>query len=158
MNLESKRASHRRWRARNLASVRAYGRKHYRENRERLLSYYHQPGIKEHRRKLYRENPEKYRAHSRKKLAKVRREVHEAYGSACQCCGEKTPEFLSMDYINGRKSVGHSNKMTGIKLYFWLRKNGFPKKDFRLLCYNCNCSRGFLGYCPHEKHANTQTH
>ncbi len=29
------------------------------------------------------------------------------------------------------------------------KKDNYPKNDFRILCWNCNCSRGFSGYCPH---------
>lgn len=32
----------------------------------------------------------------------------------------------------------------------WLKKMGFPKDAFRLLCFNCNMGRR-LGPCPHEE-------
>lgn len=39
---------------------------------------------------------------------------------------------------------------SGWNFYRWLKNNGFPKKDFQLLCFNCNCAKGFFGMCPHK--------
>lgn len=77
-----------------------------------------------------------------------KRKVMKAYGGRCVCCDETAIEFLSIDHIGGggnkhRKSLGIRN------IYPWLIKNKFPK-GFRILCMNCNTSRGFYGYCPHE--------
>lgn len=86
--------------------------------------------------------------------AKVRREVIEAYGSACNCCGETTVEFLTIDHINN-DGADHRRELTGHRtgsstnIYRWLRANGYPKDNFQLLCYNCNCAKGFYGTCPH---------
>jgi hypothetical protein len=85
---------------------------------------------------------------------KIKMEVMSAYSSGgvkCECCEESRIEFMTIDHIFGRgrrhkKQIGKD----GSKLYSWLRKNRFPG-GFRVLCYNCNCSRGHLGYCPHEK-------
>lgn len=33
-------------------------------------------------------------------------------------------------------------------MYRWLRKNGFPKDRFRVLCFNCNCARNRTGGLP----------
>jgi hypothetical protein len=67
----------------------------------------------------------------------------------CSCCGESIVEFLSIDHIEGggnklRKVQGGSGGF-----YNWLIKNGFPE-GFRVLCFNCNSSIGFYGYCPHS--------
>jgi len=79
--------------------------------------------------------------------------IIEAYGSKCVCCGETLLEFLTIDHINNdgaadRKENKHGS---GGKLYRWLIQNNFPKEGYQLLCYNCNCSKGFFGYCPHNK-------
>ena len=70
----------------------------------------------------------------------------------CSCCGETNFEFLCVDHINGdggkqRKKMGSGG--SGVQFYLWLMKNNFPD-GYRILCYNCNCSLGFLGYCPHD--------
>lgn len=30
-----------------------------------------------------------------------------------------------------------------------LKRNKFPK-GYRILCHNCNLSKSFYGYCPHQ--------
>ncbi len=83
----------------------------------------------------------------------VKTEVMEHYGTICACCGESHLEFLNIDHINGggnkhRKEIGR--KKAGSSFYHWLKQNGYPE-GFRVLCYNCNCSIGHFGYCPHQK-------
>jgi len=76
-----------------------------------------------------------------------------AYGGKCECCGESIPEMLSVDHINGdgadeRRKFSLNGKWN---LYAWLKRNGFPKDRYRLLCFNCN--RGAYmngGVCPHQ--------
>lgn len=35
-------------------------------------------------------------------------------------------------------------------MYRWLKKQGFPKGDFRVMCFNCNLGRQRNGgECPH---------
>ena len=73
----------------------------------------------------------------------------DAYGGACECCGERTYEFMSLDHIYGD---GHKERILGMgtALYKRLRRLGYPKDRYRLLCHNCNFSKGKYGYCPHE--------
>jgi hypothetical protein len=80
----------------------------------------------------------------------LKQAVIDAYGGSCECCGEATFEFLTIDHIDGsghkhRKLVGK-----GRNVYRDLQQRGFPKEGFRLLCFNCNIARGFYGYCPHH--------
>lgn len=151
---ESKRESHKRWRSRNIERVRAEERERYRKNRERYLLYSKTDSAKARRKELYLLNQKKHSARKKEFNDNLRRETFSSYGNACSCCGDKTFEFLTMDHIHGRKKQGHSNRVTGVALYRWLKARGFPKEGFRILCYNCNCSRGFLGYCPHERDKN----
>lgn len=72
-----------------------------------------------------------------------------AYGGECACCGEAGYEFLTIDHPKGdgqehRKAVGN-----GTAVYWDLKKRGYPA-EYRLLCMNCNHSRGMYGYCPHN--------
>lgn len=83
----------------------------------------------------------------------LKEEVFGAYGgAACACCGEKRMEFLSIDHIANdgaqhRKKIG--GLTTGAGIHRWLKKNKYPS-GFQVLCFNCNMSKGFHGYCPHE--------
>lgn len=85
----------------------------------------------------------------------TRTDVLLAYGHRCHCCGESTREFLGVDHIKGggnqhRKRTG----LTGRRFYAWLKRQGFPRDDFRLLCHNCNFAKGLYHHCPHEQRAN----
>ena len=79
--------------------------------------------------------------------ARFRAAVLLAYGSSCACCGESQLEFLGIDHIDGRGKVGQ--RRSGAEFYRWLKRQGFPKDDYRLLCHNCNQALGHYGYCPH---------
>lgn len=83
---------------------------------------------------------------------RLKHTVFAAYGDKCVCCGEARFEFLTIDHTNGggtrhRKQL----KADGVHIYQLLKRKGYPKEDYRLLCFNCNCSKGFSGFCPHEK-------
>jgi hypothetical protein len=87
-----------------------------------------------------------------KAYRQLRREVLDAYGNSCACCGEPIPEFLTVDHVNNdgaehRRQIGARS----LHLYKWLKANAFPKTGFQLLCFNCNCSKGFNGECPHKR-------
>lgn len=73
------------------------------------------------------------------------------YGGKCECCGIDDIEFLTIDHTNNDGN-NHRKELKQKKqtLYAWLKRNNFPD-GFRVLCFNCNCSRGAYGYCPHEK-------
>lgn len=95
------------------------------------------------------------RKQTNKRNRVIKLEVIKAYGGKCQCPGGCTvvnPDWLSMDHIKGG-GIAHRKrlKVIGLDFYRWLKKNKFPKRGFRLLCYNCNLSRGHLGQCPHER-------
>lgn len=85
--------------------------------------------------------------------AKRRVEVLSHYSGGtprCACCFETRIEFLSLDHIYGggnkhRKEIG-----AGSSVYRWAKKNSYPQ-GLRVLCYNCNLSMGFNGYCPHSQ-------
>lgn len=65
----------------------------------------------------------------------------------CRCCGESNIEFLGIDHIGGRGGV--HRKQIGSHLAERLGRMGWPS-GYRVLCHNCNLSRGYYGYCPHR--------
>jgi len=86
------------------------------------------------------------RCKSAKYFERVKKEMIEAYGSRCALCGEDRLEFLTIDHVNGggkkhRHSLGVSSGKRGF--YMWLRKQGWPRDDYQLLCFNCNCSKNY---------------
>lgn len=68
----------------------------------------------------------------------------------CQCCGESTVAFLTIDHVNGG-GTKHLESLKGSQgLMRWLSKNNYPD-GYRVLCYNCNCGRAKNnGVCPHN--------
>ena len=81
----------------------------------------------------------------------MRKQTIQIYGGKCVCCGEDKYEFLAFDHKDGngnahRKTIKASSELPFLR---WLKRNNYPNM-IRLLCHNCNQSRGFYGYCPHE--------
>ena len=97
----------------------------------------------------YHKNLERERKRSRDKHRRWKQEVMDHYGAYCHCPGCKVvePEFLTIEHENG-KGTKHRESINE-HLYHWLIRKKFPK-GFTILCYNCNCSRGNFGYCPHQ--------
>lgn len=85
---------------------------------------------------------------SGQRAREIKLEVIEEYGGLCDCCGESNLEFLQIDHVDN-DGADH-RRAIGMSIYKWLHDNGCPKDGFRLLCANCNWSRGQWGYCPHE--------
>jgi hypothetical protein len=96
-------------------------------------------------------NKEKMRISRNEWRRKLRVECIQAYGGKCMCpgCKERKMEFLTIDHVDNNGAM--HRKQVGRSIFIWLKRNGFPKRGFRVLCYNCNCSRGSYGYCPHER-------
>ena len=82
----------------------------------------------------------------------LKREIIEAYGGKCECCGEHRHEFLCIDHRNGGGNIHRRTKLKGKShgqaLYFWIKRNNYPE-ELRILCANCNQALGLFGYCPH---------
>jgi hypothetical protein len=68
----------------------------------------------------------------------LKQEIIDTYGGHCVLCGEDKWEFLTIDHINGGGTKHRSQLKNG--LYSWLKEQGYPKDEYRLLCANCNCS------------------
>ena len=76
------------------------------------------------------------------------------YGKSCICCGETEPLFLTLDHIN---NDGRQDRPKDGSTSIWYKKiatlirTGKPRKDLRVMCYNCNCGRARnRGICPHQ--------
>lgn len=104
---------------------------------------------------------EKEAIYSATKLLTLKSLVLNEYGNYCQCCGEYIWQFLTVDHV-GNWGNKHRKDVIGARggkaIFQWLKNNSFPKIGFRLLCYNCNCSIGFHGFCRHEIVESTKCH
>jgi hypothetical protein len=86
-------------------------------------------------------------------VRKLKAEVMAAYGGKCECCGEKHIEFLTIDHVEGDGAAHRARCGKGRKIYADIKRQGFPKDKYRCLCFNCNITLGFYGYCPHNPDA-----
>lgn len=88
---------------------------------------------------------------------RVRTEMIIAYGGCCQCCGESAYEFLTLEHINGggnaeRRLYGGGQNSGGAatRIIARLRRQGWPKGDYTVLCANCNMATKSGKICPHQ--------
>lgn len=124
------------------------------------------------RRELYALNPQKHRKKqqeykrgnakpkvleanrkwSLKYRASLRNEMIESYGGKCSCCGEKQHKFLQLDHIENDGYKDRKIHRTSSKLFAHLKKSGWPKNRYQLLCANCNFGKLLNGgVCPHKE-------
>lgn len=98
----------------------------------------------------YSRNLQTQRERAKRKRYKLKLEMITAYGGKCDCCGESEPKFLTIDHIygGGKNDRGHVSSEG-----FWgrLRRENWPRDKYALLCFNCNCAKGFFGQCPHNE-------
>jgi hypothetical protein len=74
--------------------------------------------------------------------------IIEKYGGRCVCCSESNLYFLTIDHVNNdgaseKRQLGNSSAIVR-KVYREPRSSAY-----QLLCFNCNCAKGFFGSCPH---------
>jgi len=83
---------------------------------------------------------------------KIKAEMIAAYGGRCVCCGDSHPEFLTLDHIGGRTAENHpwDLRQNGSSIYGKLKKLGWPKNAYRLMCMNCNWAIRWGDPCPHS--------
>lgn len=93
-----------------------------------------------------------WRERGLEKRRRLKDEAIAAYGGQCRCCGETAREFLTIDHKND-DGAAHRKIVRASDILRWLKDRGWPQDDFQLLCWNCNCSRGIHGFCPHERAA-----
>lgn len=125
-------------------------KEYYRLNKEKWVRYYQRDKAKiSQRNKTRRVEINETKKARRRYWKEV---VIRHYGSKCICCGEERFEFLTLDHVNndGAKERKERAKL-GSDFYKWLVSHNFetPYK-LQILCWNCNCSKGFYGYCPHQ--------
>lgn len=87
---------------------------------------------------------------SRNRTKRIKEEVLTAYGGKCACCSESCYSFLTIDHINGNGRQHRGELGGGLNFYVWLKRNGFPKDNYQILCMNCNWGKRLHGSCPHN--------
>ena len=125
----------------------------------------HVSHVKQYRKIYNKRNRIKTNAQATARRLRERMLLQNAYGNKCACCGETNPEFLTLDHKrnNGaahRKSLRGNKRRNGGGSTFWrwLRFRKYPKDNYQLLCYNCNCAKEFsvAKVCPHTLNKSTE--
>jgi len=136
-----------RWRERNAEKHRETRARYYENNKDKIVAQINA---------WVKSNPEKRRAINKSFYCRLQEECITAYGGPiCACCGITEPKFLTIDHTenNGSDHRREIKALGGLKLYQWLKRNGFPK-GFQILCINCNQGRYRNGgICPHKQGA-----
>ena len=115
----------------------------------------HKDRVNERNRLWRQSNPEKDKLVKKNYQMRIKNEMFLHYGNICACCGEAKKEFLTLDHVGGggsahRKSLSKGGTSGGILVYLDLRKKGWPKDGYRVLCMNCNFATRYKQVCPHQ--------
>jgi len=88
--------------------------------------------------------------------ARLRVKTLTALGGQCACCGERSPQFLVVHHKHGGGRAHH--RATGVhtfngasKFYAEIKREGYPKDKYEVLCYNCHMAITNYGSCPHSQ-------
>ena len=89
------------------------------------------------------------RANAKTKRSQLRQEMFAALGQICSCCGEAEKLFLGLEHVNGG---GRGHRKTGGGTYLLsVKREGWPKEKYAVLCHNCNLGKHLNGgICPHQ--------
>lgn len=101
---------------------------------------------REKARKAYQKYKDKKMEYQRKYYKEVKEKFIQMYGGKCVCCGETTFYFLTIEHKLGQI---RATKETGARAYRKAIQEYRPDL-YEILCWNCNCAEGQLGYCPHN--------
>lgn len=73
------------------------------------------------------------------------------YGGRCSCCGERDPRLLTLEHKNGGGNE-HRRRCGGTSTCVLkdVKRLGWPKDDFDILCFNCNLASSGGKICPHK--------
>jgi hypothetical protein len=102
----------------------------WRSNRHNGLMSYCRPCCNVRQRTTAKKNRHVGRLAQKRYYSRLRTMIVEGYGGACACCGERHPEFLALDHVNGggnahRATTKHST------IYADAVRRGFPP-EYRL--------------------------
>lgn len=88
-------------------------------------------------------------AYARAVRKALRMQFIEAYGGKCICCGITEWQFLTVEHINRDGKAHRQIYRSSAQVLADLRRRGWPKEGYELLCFNCNRARWEHGVCPH---------
>ena len=101
----------------------------------RKTCQYHLDWIKAFRDKMRAENPDYWRESEERRIRKLRKQAFTLLGGECVRCGNRDPEVLTIDHING---AGPDEKGRGVRMYRRYLDPNYPIHQLQLLCANCH--------------------
>lgn len=159
---QSERPSFKKWYAANreriIKKAAARNKKLKEERRIYCREYYHKTKTPDKQRKRaqrqaqrYSDNPELYKKYARQYRERLRGEFIATYGGKCACCGEAEPAFLTLEHKNRDGYIHRQKYSTSSGILAELRRQGWPKDKYEILCFNCNRATHEQGICPHRR-------
>ena len=144
MSIESQRKARKKYQENNIEKYKQSQRKYVKRNRKE---------INRKRNEYYWKNRDEQRKkqtiYQRKMYAETRELLLDKFGRECKCCKLNIPELLTLDHIkNNGAEERRKFKNNNIKLKQHVIKFG-SKKDYRILCHNCNWAFANYGKCFH---------
>ena len=124
----------------NKEKVKATHQAYTKANRDKLRTYHN---------KWSKENKEKRASSTKRYNNKLRIEFLKAYGHKCECCGESHQRFLTLEHKLRDGSEHRKRTPAGPRMLNELKRLGWPKDNYGLLCWNCNLATRFGDPCPH---------
>jgi len=112
----------------------------------KIYAQTHRDKMNEYSRRGYPKQKENKREYQRNLTLKYKQTFLDMYGNACSCCGETIFDFLTIEHKQGQQKI---SRRTGLVAYRDAIKEYRPDL-YEVLCWNCNCAKGKLGYCPHN--------
>lgn len=99
----------------------------------------------EDRAQYVKDNRHRFAHYAAGQRDKIKADMIEAYGGKCLHCGESDQIVLTLDHINDDARIEieryGQNARGGHKQYQRLKREGWPKDRFQLLCFNCNAKK-----------------
>lgn len=143
------------YRAANDEKIKACKHKHYLKNKDKIYAKQkewvekNRKHVQAYQQAWISENRDKHNGYNRKRNARLKKQVMDAYGNKCACCGEDAPGFLTIDHVNNDGN-DHRKRVHGDKIYAEIIREEYPAK-YQILCWNCNVGRHHNGgVCPHK--------
>lgn len=122
-----------------------YARRYYQKNRDKILAQ-----TKKYSEEHKAERDRKMLVWTKAYRCKLRRQIFEAYGCKCACCGECEEKFLAIDHVNNDGAIERKQYGAGVGLLRKIIREKYPD-SYQLLCHNCNVGKHLNGgICPHK--------
>lgn len=86
----------------------------------------------------------------RLKRKSLREQMFDNLGHQCSCCGESNKVFLTLEHLDGRGAEHRRKRSSNSGILVDVKREGWPKDKYTVLCFNCNCGKAKVGQCPHN--------